>query len=326
MGAPYVVQLVLDHYGYLKPDQIRARLRHSSFVSMEKRYLYYAVNKAACTSMKTLISATEGGPPIKTLSGGLDESRREMFIHARENVPVPSLVDLDDAAQREVLHAPDFLRMTVVRNPYTRVLSAWNKVMLCEPGAEEQYLAIKGEIPGFTSKNLITLAEFVDYLTTQDLRTCDAHWSFQTTHLFMDALDFNFVGKIENMAEVMEQFSQRLGQRGRFIAEQRNRSHGSTVASFDSELAGRVHKLYAVDFERLGYHADSWPAGDPSVARMVSEQKFNDEIVERNLLLSELYKEVYSLRAKVRRADRLHVTKVIDALTATRDRLRGLLG
>jgi hypothetical protein len=198
--------------------------------------------------------------------------------------------------------------------------------MLCEPGAEVQYLAIRGELPGFTNKNLITLAEFVDYLTTQDLRTCDAHWSFQTSHLFMDALDFNFVGKIENMAEVMAQFSPRLGQRGSFIAEQRNQSHGSAVAGYDPGLAERVHQLYAVDFERLGYGADSWPAGDPSVARVVSEQKFNDEIVERNLLLSELYKEVYSLRAKVQRADRLHVTKVIDALTATRDRLRAILG
>jgi hypothetical protein len=326
MSTPYVVQLILDHYGYLKPEQIRAQLRHSSFVSMEKRYLYYAVPKAACTSIKTLINTMEGAPPIKILSGGLDESRRDMFIHARENVPVPSLVDLDDAAQREVLHSPDFLRMTVVRNPYTRVLSAWNKIMLCEPGAEEQYLAIKGGLPGFTKKDLITLAEFVDYLTTQDLRTCNAHWSLQTSHLFMDALNFNFVGKIERMADVMQQLSQRLGQPDVLAAERRNESHASPVANYDLELAKRVHDLYVVDFERLGYSADSWPVGDPSAARVVPEQKFNDEIVERNLLLSELYKEVYRLRAKMDRADRLQVTKVIDAVAATRDRLRGMLG
>jgi hypothetical protein len=81
VSTPYVVRLILDHYGHLKPDQIRARLRHSSFVSMEQRYLYCAVNNVACTSMTTLINATGGGPPIKILSGGLDETRREMFIH-----------------------------------------------------------------------------------------------------------------------------------------------------------------------------------------------------------------------------------------------------
>ncbi len=35
---PYGVPLILDHHGYPKPDQIRARLCHSNFVSMEKRY------------------------------------------------------------------------------------------------------------------------------------------------------------------------------------------------------------------------------------------------------------------------------------------------
>lgn len=322
MVRPYVVQLILDHYGYLKPDQIRARLRDSSFVNMEKRYLYYAVPKAACTSMKTLINTVEGGPPIKILSGGFDESRRDMFIHVRDNVAVPSLVDLDDAAQREVLHSPDFFRITIVRNPYTRVLSAWNKVMLCEPGFEQQHLAIKGELPGFTSKNLITLAEFIDYLTTEDLRTCDAHWSWQTSYAFMDVLDFNFVGKLENMAEAMEQFLPRLGLPSAFVAERRNTSQRSSTAGYDSDLAMRVYELYAVDFERLGYSADHWPVGDPSAARMVPEEKYYDEIVERNLLLSELYKEVFQLRARMAMADRLHFTGIIDALMTTRDTLR----
>jgi Sulfotransferase family len=321
----YVVQSILDRYGYLKPEQIRSRLHHSSFVNVAKRYMYYAVPKAACTSMKTLINSVEGGPPIKILSGRMDETRRDMFIHARENVAVPSLVDLDDAAQREVLHAPDFLRMTIVRNPYTRVLSAWNKVMLCQPGSEEQYLAIKGTLPAFTGKDLITLSEFVDYLATQDLRTCDAHWSYQHTHLFLDVLDFNLIGKTENMADVLQQFAQRLG-RPEIAAERRNASHASSGAHYDPEIAKRVHELYAVDFERLGYRADDWPAGDPSAARVVPEQKYNDEIVERNLILSELYKEVFDLRDKMAKVDRLHLTGMIDALTTTRGTLRRILG
>jgi hypothetical protein len=54
----------------------------------------------------------------------------------------------------------------------------------------------------------------------------------------------------------------------------------------------------------------------------VSEQRFCDELIERNLLLSALYKEVYQLRAEIERANRLHIPKVIDALVRTRDVLR----
>lgn len=324
MHASYVVRLILDHYSYLKPEQVHRLVHHSSFVNMRKRYLYYAVPKAACTSIKTLISRLEGNPPIKILAGRQDKSRREMFIHARENVPVPSLVDLDDAAQREVLHSPDFLRMTLVRNPFTRVLSAWSKVMQCE-GAEQPYLDIRGELPGFGNKNLITLAEFISYLETQDLRTCDAHWSIQTSHIFIDAMNFNLIGKIENMADVMEQFSMWLDRPPAFAVEQRNMSVPASRGSYNSNLAERVHKLYAVDFERLGYSAEDWPAGDPSATRVFSEQKYYDEIIERNLLLSELYREVYRLRDMAERVDRLHVTKIIDALTTTRDMFRRLL-
>ena len=322
MNASYVVQLVSRRYGYLTPQQIAARLHHSSFVDLDRRYLYYGVPKAACTSMKTLLKNLAGGPQVRLICGGLDESRREMFIHARENVPLPSLVDLDDTAQREVLHAADFLRMTIVRNPYTRVMSAWRKVMLCEPGCEPQHMAIKGKLPDFGRKDLITLPEFITYLEGEDLRTCDAHWSLQTTHAFMDAIDYNFVGRVENMDDMMDRFSRHLGYPDALAAERKNVSESGSSGGYDAPLAERVHKLYAVDFDRLGYHADDWPVGNAAASRSISEQRFCDEIIERNLLLSELYKEVYHLRAEVARANRLHVPRIINALTSTRAVLR----
>ena len=325
-SASYAIRRILDRYSYLSPERVRSRLHHSSFVDMNKRYMYFGVPKAACTSMKTLLHRLTGAPPIRLICGGLDETRREMFIHARENVPLPSLDELTDAEQREVLEAPDFLRMTIVRNPYTRVISGWRKVLLCQPGSEPIYQAIKGRLPDFGRKDLVTLPEFVTFLAGQDLRTCDAHWSFQTSHAFMEAIDFNLVGKVENMDELMDRFSRHLGHPDALAAERKNVSEGNSAGRYDAELARRVHALYAVDFARLGYSADDWPAGDATAARMVSEQKFCDEIIERNLLLSELYKEVYRLRAEMARANRLHVPKIINALSSTRAALRKARG
>ena len=326
MSNSYAVQTILDHYDHLTPQQIVSRLRHSSFVDTRKRYMYYAVPKAACTSMKTLIHDMEGGGPIRLICGGMDECRRDMFIHARENVPLPSLVDLDDAVQREVLHSPDYFRVTIVRNPYTRVLSAWRKIMLCEPGYEQYYMAIKGQLPAMVKKDLITLAEFVAYLETEDLRTCNAHWAYQHSFAFIDALNYDCVGKVENMAQVMDRFWQHLGKANNVAAERKNVSEAISAGRYDRELAARVHALFAADFERFGYSADDWPSGGQAAAPVVSEQRYCDEIVERNLLLSQLYKEVYHLRAEMEKLNRLHVPKVVNALVKTREALRRSVG
>jgi hypothetical protein len=265
--------------------------------------------------MKTMINSIEDGPPLQILIGHENEARRDMFIHVRENINAPSLVELDDGAQREALLSPDFLRMTVVRNPYTRVLSAWDRVRLCYPTHEAQYLAIKGQLPDLSEKDLINLQEFINYLKTQDLRTSDAHWSTQTSHLFMDALDFTLVGKLENMEKVLLQFLQHVGKSNSIAIERRNVSHRSSASGYSPGLARQVYGLYVDDFERLSYSADDYPVADPSADNLIPEWKYEDEIVERNILLSELYNEVWSLRERLRIVDRLHLTKVIDALS-----------
>ena len=213
MTYPYVVRKILSHYPHIDPTDISRRLRHSSFVDVSKRYLYFEVPKAACTQMKELLRLQHGAPPIQLFVGNLMETRREMFVHARENVPLPSLVDLDEATQKEVLESDSFFRFTIVRDPYTRLVSAWkNKVVPCEPGAERLYLEIKGRLPDMHTKELIAFDEFVGYLQAKgDLTAFDPHWRRQVDHLFFDALSFSHVGKVEDMSAIMARFQQHLG-------------------------------------------------------------------------------------------------------------------
>jgi len=326
MSYPYAVRLILDRYDYLRPEEVTQRLRYSTFVSVPKRYLYFEVPKAACTKMKELLWRLENGPPIKLLVGNLYETRREMFIHDRKNVPLPSLVDLDEKTQREVLGSPDFLRMTFVRNPYTRLISAWkNKVMLCEPGYENVYVEIKGDLTALRKKSLITFDEFVEYIATQcDLRTCNLHWRRQSDHIFFSALNFSFVGKIECMAEGLQRFEQHLGLTRALVADARNVSRGADGEGYNASLADKVYSLYQEDFEKLGYDRDAWPArqsDSPETASKcpVPEEVFNDEIIERNLILSLLYQERDQLRADLRKVSRFRLLAFVNALLAVRD-------
>lgn len=329
MSHHYAVQRILDCYAYLKPEDATRRLRYSTFVSLPKRFMYFEVPKAACTKMKELLRSLEQGPALNLLVGDLLESRRDMFVHARENVPLPSLVDLDDQTQRTVLESSDFLRFTFVRNPYTRVMSAWNnKVMLCEPGYEKIYLQIKGALPPHYGKSLITFREFIEYISTQcDLRTCNLHWRLQTEHLFLSALDFSFIGKIEQMADGLRRFQQHLGLSIASAGAARNVSHGSAESEYNQFLADKVYSLYHSDFEALGYDRKAWPApapdtGDIAKKLTVPLEVFSDEIIERNLIISRLYEERDQLRAELRKASRLRVLPVANALIRLRKKFR----
>jgi hypothetical protein len=316
MSYPYAAKLILDRYGDLKPEDITQRLRYSTFINIPKRYMYFEVPKAACTKMKALLRSLEHAPPLKLFTPGLRETRRDMFIHARENVPLPSLLDLDDRTQREVLESPDFFRITFVRNPYTRLASSWkNKIMLCEPDQHHLYLQIRGYPPGFQGKSLIGFDEFVEYIGNQcDLRTCDSHWRRQVDHLFLSALNFSYVGKIEQMAEGLKRFEKHLGLSEPLPNEARNVSNSSAVV-YDKNLAEKVYSLYQADFVTLGYDRDTWPGverspGEASKTATVREETFADEVIERNIIIRHLYQE----RDKVFRLQLLVIANAVRAV------------
>lgn len=330
MTYPYVVRKILSHYPHIDPTDISRRLRHSSFVDVSKRYLYFEVPKAACTQMKELLRLQHGAPPIQLFVGNLMETRREMFVHARENVPLPSLVDLDEATQKEVLESDSFFRFTIVRDPYTRLVSAWkNKVVPCEPGAERLYLEIKGRLPDMHTKELIAFDEFVGYLQAKgDLTAFDPHWRRQVDHLFFDALSFSHVGKVEDMSAIMARFQQHLGLAEPLMAGRKNVSAPVGLATYNQNLADKVYSLYQEDFDRLGYGRDSWRDGQSVVPAtpkaVIPEARFYDEIIERNLIISGLYAERDRLRADLKRVSRLHLMPLVNALASLRRSARAL--
>jgi hypothetical protein len=161
---PYAVRRAADYCSDVSVDNVTRRIRYASYDNVDRRYMYYQVSKAGCTSIKWLLHSIEQLPPIEYFVGMQRESRRDMFIHERSNLKIPSLLDLDDATQEFVLTSPQFMRFTVVRNAYTRVESAWkDKVRLCAPTYERFHRAIKGKLPtGTDSSSLVSFREFIN--------------------------------------------------------------------------------------------------------------------------------------------------------------------
>jgi hypothetical protein len=302
------MQVILDRYPSWDASRLDARLRYSTFVSVAGRYLYFAVPKAACTSMKLLLRELHGAPPLQLYLWPQRETRRDMFVHARQNIHLPSILDLDNAAQRDVLESPDFLRMTVVRNPYTRLLSVWkNKVLLCEPGFENIYAEIRGRLPGGRGEQLVSFVEFVNYIGgASDSQSRYSHWQRQIDRVFFKAIDFTHIGKVENMELTIQHLRRHLGLCEPLRVLHSNRSINSPRVSFTHELADKIYSFYAEDFATFGYEKEVWPQPKLDARSIISDDDFYDEIIERNLIIAELYRQTYRfsmarLRDKLRR-------------------------
>lgn len=106
-SLPHIVTRILDFYPNLNSAYIVSRLEYSTFVNFECRYLYFEVPKAACTTMKAYLHRLENLPSIAA-PGEFDFPRRGEGFHHRNLFRMKSILDFDEARQREILDAPDF--------------------------------------------------------------------------------------------------------------------------------------------------------------------------------------------------------------------------
>lgn len=324
MKYPYVLERILDFCPGVEPHDVMWRLRQSTYVSVSKRYMYFEVPKAASTLMINILRRVEGAGPIKLFADEANwETRRDMFVHARSNSPLPSLVEIDNGTQREVLEAPDFLRMTVVRNPYSRLLSSWSgKVLVCEPNWKRVYLGVKGHLPDVHETPLISFNEFVEYVGKKcHARNCDPHWRLQIDYTSFPAMNFSLVARLEQLDEGLKRFADHLGLSESLVARGKNESLPVGTASYSEELADNVYSLYRKDFEMLGYDRNTWArvgehsSEDPRKP-CVSEERFRDEIIERNLIILGLYEERRRLRTQLQWVSRLRLGPAIEGMVA----------
>jgi predicted O-methyltransferase YrrM len=216
-----------------------------------------------------------------------------MFIHERSQFQLPSLLDFDDETQEEILQSEDFFRFTVVRNPFTRLQSAWqDKIRLCAPRYEGMYYALRGRLPtGRDPDSIISFEEFVQAISHDSLTTCDHHWRLQTAHLFYPALRFSLVGHLEEFNRAIRAFVTHLGKCSHELPNMNEANQ--SPALFSESLAHQVYMLYKPDFDAFAYPEDSWPRPrhEQAVARTVSEARYLDEVIERNIVIGFLYEE-----------------------------------
>src|SRR5262249_30834394 len=145
--------------------------------------------------------------------------------------------------------------------------------------------------------------EFVAEIAREDVRTANGHWQLQTAYLFLPAIEFTHIGRLEQLGETLTAFFAWIGHNDRPLTSNKNTTGAS--ANYDEMTANMVYRLYESDFTSFKYDRSSWPQKDNVIAKQfVPESRLFEEIRERNIVIGQLYREHDRLSREVQRLNR----------------------
>jgi hypothetical protein len=161
-----------------------------------------------------------------------------------------------------------------VRNPYARVISAWNDKMV--RGHREGYSrSMKGLVPkvkqfaeasglaGSEPDEVVPFDTFLHFVESKPEGQRNQHWDSQVLVLAADLVPFKGVYDISTefttgMCDVLS----RLGIDSEWVAEKvakpANASGKIKEPVLTEELASRVYQIYKRDFDHFGFDPESW--------------------------------------------------------------------
>ncbi len=208
------------------------------------RYVYVEVPKAGCTAVKKLLQLAE-------VDG--DRSKVADNVHERPTSPLLSPADPDADFER-VWNDGTYFRFTFVRNPYTRVLSAYLDKLVTNEWERERRLPQLG----FRKNARPTFISFLERIIDQDPVEMDIHWTPQTHLLGLPHNTYDRVYRFEDFQPGLRRMLAATGVPVHDESVIEVPAHPTAANSRVSEHYGTreidlVSELYAEDFRNLGY-------------------------------------------------------------------------
>ena len=205
----------------------------------EHNFIYLNNPKAACGSVKLNFWANITGTPPRQVLRNLHNVHKSPFCNR--------VSELDWAENACVF--------TIVRNPFTRIVSAYMD-KIAQPGKR-----VRRDFDaryGIKDTRHVPFGEFVDLICDDIPAQLDHHWRPQHINVLENLVQPNFVGTLETIGRDLPMvLGHVLGQGTKPVeASQRHKTNASS--SYLDVLSGaetvrKLCSLYARDFEVYGY-------------------------------------------------------------------------
>jgi tetratricopeptide (TPR) repeat protein len=223
-------------------------LTDTVFLTASRRCTITINPKSACSTLKLHVwrqdyemGATPWEPPVG--HGG---------IHRKEQTPLyKASVRQMDAA---LFEKPIF---SIVRNPYTRLLSAYlDKISIKLKRPKRQLLVQMGRVEDAP----VSFGEFVEFACGQNSRQMNPHYAPQSFLMQVHYHPFSYIGCVEAMEESLSAIMA-MAYDVKLKTQEDYRPHRTDASSliekyFTPEIAAKIFDRFRVDFDVFGYDAD----------------------------------------------------------------------
>ncbi len=244
----------------------------NSFESTRFALQYIAIPKAACTTLKWWFAELENCSDDVHHHADSWETDPALLVHdVLPNLSV-GMAKLNRTAYADHMHQKSFFRFSVVRNPYTRIFSAWqSKLLLQEPrdilhynGPESTFRLDPSTVD--QAKIAEAFEQFLKIVHTQDSpdNWSNPHWTPQTRLLYRDLIHYDQIIQVESLSVFMDTLVQYVEERGGKAPPLRR--FNENIIPYSAEYLSEqsislIQKMYASDFAQLGYDPDHIPLG-----------------------------------------------------------------
>ncbi len=271
------------------------------FVAERSRVLYVRVPKAACTTLLWALMELEGhDPAVVEASVKPLLSTPDVLVHDMDLYPVPTLADVSPELADGAVAAADWLRLAVVRNPYSRLYSAWESKILLNPPGNKKFSGAPPLVEEAGGVDVgASFRAFVHALGDNPQRwLTDRHFRLQS-----DLIPTEVIGDIElvptgQIPELLQRLSRRAG--ATVTSRQSNEGLGINGTRFlDDRAASKVQEIYARDFELTGSDPAAFTPGDPIILDSIALQliRLAGARSDRTIQLANTYKKISAQRA-----------------------------
>ncbi len=231
-------------------------------------YVYVDTPKAACSTIKHTLQCAERGEP--SLYDNRDGSAPWQYgyskfllqIHDRRKSLLECPQDRDQLER--ILKSSRFM-FCFVRNPFTRVLSAY----LDKIRGPVERRALFLEMLGVPETNNLSFVEFLELVQRQIPEAIDPHWRPQYVHLH-GVLTYNFIGSFERFQQDFHTVLMAIDPAllNCVVRVDEHRTNASSLALVrhhyaDTRAVDLVSRIYEQDFALFGYSTEIVRSGSP---------------------------------------------------------------
>jgi hypothetical protein len=231
---------------------MRAPALENVHYSDQYRYTYVDTPKTGCSTIKrTLNDAEVPWLENATHAYQFGYSGELISVHDRSVTPLRKPIDL---VQFSSFIENSFVVFAFIRNPFTRVLSAYLDKIAVHAERRKLFLdAGRDDKPP-------SFLEFLRVVLTQTPREMDPHWRPQFQHGGFGRINYTSIGAFENfdadLASILETIKSGLSQHIVPMREHRTSAQYEYIRYYDAEAIDIVQRKYREDFKYFGYSMD----------------------------------------------------------------------